>query len=67
MKKSYIAGSLAGTEEKYVLIQARIKGENIKFQGLGPLTNREYGFTEEISAEDMPMLTAFIKSATTED
>lgn len=67
MKKSYIANSLAGTEEKYVLIQARIKGDNIKFQGLGPVVNREYGFTEEVSSADMPTLAAFIKDAITED
>lgn len=60
--KSLIVKSLAGTDEQYILIQARIKGSSIKIQGLGNSTNRPYGFTCEVSTDQLPELEKFILS-----
>lgn len=54
--KGIIAKSLAGTDEKYVVLQARVKGDKIKFQLLGSAQNRDYGYTKEFPESAIPGL-----------
>ena len=59
--KGIIAKSLAGTDEKYVVLQARVKGGTIKIQLLGTAQNRDYGYTHEFPTACLPGLAEAIE------
>jgi len=52
-KKNVISSSLAGTGEKYVMLQARIieNGSRINIQGLGEEENRAYGVAVKVNVD----------------
>ena len=61
--KAMTTDSMAGTGEKYVIIQARIAGNQLKFQGVGPNVNRDYGVSDVCPIDCATDLAAFVRTA----
>ena len=49
------------SDVKYLLVQARLKGDLIKVQCLCKAQNREYGFTTEFLANKVPVFASFLE------
>lgn len=61
-KSNYYGESLhPDSDLKYLLVQARLKGGNIKVQCLCEAINRDYGFTVEFPAGIAPVFASFLE------
>jgi hypothetical protein len=62
MAQATFAKSAAASGKMYIIIQARMIDDTIKFQGIGNKKNREYGVSDACDASCLPMLAEFLKN-----